>query len=593
MRALLFAIALGLASTAAWAQETMPVKTVALIKEATTFIRTSADSDANGPVLSGSGFLVRTEGTTGYIVTNAHVLTPPAGEPAFATRPTTKVYFRSGTKSESRAVAEVVASVPERDLALLKVTNVADLPRPIELNADTEPFETMTVYIFGFPFGERLAMGKGNPPVNVGRGQVSSIRRNDDDRVKSVLLDGALNPGNSGGPVVDTKGKLVGVARATIRGANIGFAIAVPELLALLDGRAEGASLAVKSLKDGSAEVAVEVVLIDPLSRVKSVQLLYARNAAKFSRSQRKAAEGPADADDDDGPLAHARRSSEPEFVFGPIEGAETLPLRVDKQRATGTLKVGAAGQDVVLWCQAAFVDGSGKTVHAKPGRYFLATPRAGDGGANRPEGLTFWGEAVDPDGDCDLKLENGELVCEVPGTLHDLNIDIGKNNGPRVVQEVDGDFVAQVKVLGSFQPGPVRTGPKSVPYNGGGLLLWCDAGSYIRLERASMYRNNRVVGFLAFESREQGTRAQVHNKGGLDPRQDLWLRLERRGNVISGFLSQDGKAWDELQPMEVDWPSRLKVGADAVNSCGDPMTVRFQKYTLTRSGTQRPTAIP
>jgi regulation of enolase protein 1 (concanavalin A-like superfamily) len=126
-----------------------------------------------------------------------------------------------------------------------------------------------------------------------------------------------------------------------------------------------------------------------------------------------------------------------------------------------------------------------------------------------------------------------------------------------------------------------VRSGPKSVPYNGGGLLAWLDEGNYIRLERGAMYRTDRILGLLAFESQERGTRAAVHNKGGLDPRHDLWLRLERHGKIISGFQSLDGRAWDELEPMEIEWPPRLKVGLDAVNSCGNPMTVRFQDYSF------------
>ena len=145
----------------------------------------------------------------------------------------------------------------------------------------------MTVYIFGFPFGEELALGKGNPPVNVGRGQVSSIRRDEDDRITSVLLDGALNPGNSGGPVVDARGRLVGISRATIRGANIGFAIAVPELLAMLDGRAEEPTFAVAPQEEGAATLTVEVPLLDPLARIKGPDLLHTRGPATFSRQKR------------------------------------------------------------------------------------------------------------------------------------------------------------------------------------------------------------------------------------------------------------------------------------------------------------------
>ena len=254
-----------------------------------------------------------------------------------------------------------------------------------------------------------------------------------------------------------------------------------------------------------------------------------------------------------------------------PLPGADETPLVVARGRATGSIRVPLDGRDVVVSSRFAIVDGSGRTLDVRPGRCLLGVAR----------GLTFWGDVVDPDGDCGLRLDGGELVCDVPGTLHDLNIDIGKLNAPRVVQGVDGDFVATVKVAGTFQPGPVRTGPKSVPFNGGGLLVWSDDGDYIRLERAAMYRNGRVMGLINFESREHGTRADVHNKGGIDPRKDRWLRLERRGGRFAGFISPDGRDWEALEPIEVDWPSRLKVGAGAVNSCGDAMSVRFGEYTL------------
>jgi regulation of enolase protein 1 (concanavalin A-like superfamily) len=582
MRLLSVLITVAITSTLARAQDSMPIETVVKVKEATTFIQTSVDSIDDGPSMSGSGFVIRTEGTTGFIVTNHHVIFPPIGSKMFDTRPTTKVYFRSGTKAEVRAVAEIVATSPERDLALLRVTNVANLPQPLALASKIAPFETMTVYIFGFPFGEKLSMGKGHPPVNVGRGQVSSLRHNEDEQLTSILLDGALNPGNSGGPVVDAKGTLIGVSRATIRGANIGFTIAVPELIAMLNGRADEISLAIGSRKAGTAELTIQIALLDPLSRIKSARLLHTRGEAVFSKTKRKAPLAPPEADRDDEPRAAPHKeSAEPSFTFGPIEGAETLPLSIDRFQATAKLTIPLTDQDVAFWCQVSFVDGSGQTVHTKPVRSFLGAVKSKES-EKESNGLNYWGSLVDPDGDSLVTMVHGNLKVDVPGTLHDLNIDIGKNNAPRIVQEVEGDFVATVNVTGSFEPGAVRTGPKSFPYNGGGLLAWSDEGNYIRLERAAMYgRNNRVVGLVLFESRVQGTKDETNNKGGRDPRQDLWLRLERHGKTIAGFLSTDAKNWEPLEPMEVDWPSRLKVGVDAINSCGDRMNVRFQNYSL------------
>ena len=182
--------------------------------------------------------------------------------------------------------------------------------------------------------------------------------------------------------------------------------------------------------------------------------------------------------------------------------------------------------------------------------------------------------------------MEDGDLVGEVPGTLHDLNIDIGKNNAPRVVQEVEGDFVATVKVTGSFEPGPDPDRAQERP---------------LQRRRAARLARRRTITSASNAGRCTATTAswgssrsraesRAHaprsiTRGVSTPRQDLWLRLERHGNVISGFLSRDGQDWEELEPMEVEWPSRLKVGVDVINSCGDPMTVRFQEYSLKTPG--------
>jgi S1-C subfamily serine protease len=70
------------------------------------------------------------------------------------------------------------------------------------------------LFIFGFPFGESL--GK---EITASSTTISSIRNN------QIQVNGGMNPGNSGGPVVDVKGNVVGVAVAGIKDTNINFAI--------------------------------------------------------------------------------------------------------------------------------------------------------------------------------------------------------------------------------------------------------------------------------------------------------------------------------------------------------------------------------
>ena len=189
---------------------------------------------------------------------------------------------------------------------------------------------------------------------------------------------------------------------------------------------------------------------------------------------------------------------------------------------------------------------------------------------------LAGWGAVVDPDGDCKLHVEGKALVIDVPGTLHDLNADIDKYNAPRVLREVEGNFSITVKVVGDFKPGVKALNPKSVPYNGAGIFVWRDSDNFIRLERAAILRNGKPGTFVTFEEREGGSRGANHN-GGLPPG-TAYLRLERRGSRIFGFTSPDGKQWTQLKPIDTVWPPRLQIGLDAVNSSGDPFTVRFEE---------------
>ena len=71
---------------------------------------------------------------------------------------------------------------------------------------------------------------------------------------------------------------------------------------------------------------------------------------------------------------------------------------------------------------------------------------------------LKGWGQAIDPDKDCKFQAEKGGLTIVVPGKDHDLGIERGVMNAPRVLRPVEGDFIVQVKVSGKFEPGDPDT---------------------------------------------------------------------------------------------------------------------------------------
>ena len=133
----------------------IPLQLVEEIKQATAFIKMDA-----GPLSgSGSGFVMKVEGGTIYVVTNDHVVTPPSttvvsiGRLRRLVKPTQKptitVVLHSGTPREQSIPAEVMATDAEADLAVLKVSGVRSPPKPIAFSQTPQLVETMPLFIFG------------------------------------------------------------------------------------------------------------------------------------------------------------------------------------------------------------------------------------------------------------------------------------------------------------------------------------------------------------------------------------------------------------------------------------------------------------
>ena len=235
------ALVLIAASGAARADDSLAPETAKRLKEATVYVKV-----AIGPLtISGSGFVIQSSGDSALIVTNHHVVTKPKvlapggfvlglrgrdritlmriQQALAGSEPVVSVVLNSGESNEQVVKAEVLGGLEDPDLAVLKVSALKRAPRAIEFRRTAQPSETMPVFILGFPFGESLAANKANPNITIGRGSVSSIRKDKSGKVVRVQIDGALNPGNSGGPVVDGAGGLVGIAVQTIQGSNIGL----------------------------------------------------------------------------------------------------------------------------------------------------------------------------------------------------------------------------------------------------------------------------------------------------------------------------------------------------------------------------------
>ena len=146
---------------------------------------------------SGSSFAVNTEGT---FISNQHVIDGCS-----------KIEL---IKSGKPLVASVVASDERNDLALIQVSDPLD--QEVFYRLSDEPIKVMdNVYVGGYPFGNLL--GKN---VKVTRGIISSMAGVNDD-VSQLMIDAAIQPGNSGGPIFLTNGKLAAVTVASLDSLTI------------------------------------------------------------------------------------------------------------------------------------------------------------------------------------------------------------------------------------------------------------------------------------------------------------------------------------------------------------------------------------
>ncbi|MCI0651953.1 MAG: trypsin-like peptidase domain-containing protein [Planctomycetes bacterium] len=155
---------------------------------------------------TGSGFCV---GADGWIITNAHVVRPESlripGHEMEAVNIVVRVVF---TDRSERLDVRVVTAIEseECDLALLKVEPFEDIPFIGDFGMTTPvPAVGSAIYLYGFPLGQRALQEGDRMIVSTFRGILSRVVE------PFIQVDAAVHPGNSGGPVVDAQGNIIGV----------------------------------------------------------------------------------------------------------------------------------------------------------------------------------------------------------------------------------------------------------------------------------------------------------------------------------------------------------------------------------------------
>ena len=146
----------------------------------------------------GTGFIISKEG---YVVTNAHVLSGG-------------IFANAITAQKESIPMKLIGYNQKLDIALLKITP-QDSSLEFILSKDVEIGEK--VIAIGNPLGlsfsvsEGIVSAKDRPGINQMPGYIQT--------------DAALNPGNSGGPLINDDGKVVGINNFKAQGENLGFAL--------------------------------------------------------------------------------------------------------------------------------------------------------------------------------------------------------------------------------------------------------------------------------------------------------------------------------------------------------------------------------
>ncbi len=166
----------------------------------------------------GSGVLVSAEG---HVITNAHVITDQR-----TGNPVEEVIVKLATDQEF--VAEIIGFDRSTDVAVLKIEAEEELPFVTLANSDL-----LQVGDVVFAAGNPLGIG-----LTVTMGIVSATKRTELDVFRGqrgayenfIQTDASINQGNSGGALLDTKGRLIGINTAIISqtGASIGIGLAIP-----------------------------------------------------------------------------------------------------------------------------------------------------------------------------------------------------------------------------------------------------------------------------------------------------------------------------------------------------------------------------
>ena len=196
--------------------------------------------------------------------------------------------------------------------------------------------------------------------------------------------------------------------------------------------------------------------------------------------------------------------------------------------------------------------------------------------------------EFINPAGDCKAVADKGALRITVPGTARlgrmlDPATDM---SAPRILQEVEGDFVAQLRVYAFPRPGPDTARNQAwMSLAGAGLLVWHDQNRFAYIFREEHEKEERGSHVAALSIQPGAGKIDLPTQvGNFGPKPPNYLQIERRGRVVTMRQSNDGKAWQDVYTREMPLTEKLKVGVVAQNNTNVDYTFTLEDFKLDRA---------
>lgn len=171
----------------------------------------------------GSGFVWDDKG---HIVTNYHVIAKLATDNTGLQL--CKVYFEDSTGTKMAKIGKLIGFDPTFDLAVLKIEIGDSILKPAMLGTSSDLRVGQSCFAIGNPFGYEHTLTTG-----VISGLKREIPSPNGQAIRGVIqTDAAINSGNSGGPLIDSYGHVIGVNTATFTrkgsGLSSGVNFAIP-----------------------------------------------------------------------------------------------------------------------------------------------------------------------------------------------------------------------------------------------------------------------------------------------------------------------------------------------------------------------------